>query len=125
MGRTLPSGSLVRDQLDFYSPPGSSSRLSGVNVNSASITAFFNNSILPWFFSDGSSVSDSSISSGCFWFNEIPGSPGFYSLRFFPDKVGFWRIVVYHSASGSEQIKEYDVVQSNQYVQGLSASFTK
>lgn len=128
MGRLLPSGSIVRDQLDFYSPPGSFVRLPGVSVSQLNLAAFYNNAPVLWPLVDGSSTLDSSIVSGSFYFNAIPGALGYYSLRYYPDKVGYWRVVVYDTVSGSEQVRDYDIttaVQSSALNTGLIASFTK
>ena len=129
MGRLLPAGSVVRDQLDFYSPPGSFIRVAGVSVNALTSKAFLNGSVLPWPLVDGAGLPDSSLSAGSVYFNEVPGAPGYYAVRIFPDRVGYWRIVVYHSASMSEQIREYDVIPAGALspVQqgGLTATFSK
>lgn len=128
MGRIIPAGSIARDQLDFYSPPGSFVRLTGISPAELQTSIFVNNSPLNWLVVDGSSVPDSSVVAGRIYFNEINGSPGFYSIRFFPDKVGFWRFVAYHP-SGNEQRREFDAVPAGTFNPfahaGLTATFSK
>jgi hypothetical protein len=80
-----------------------------------------NNQILSWPLLDGTAVADSSISAGNVYFNEIIGAPGFYSLRFFPDRVGYWRISVV--ASSFESLLEFDVNPASAQSSGLIASF--
>lgn len=123
MGRIVSSGCLVRSQVDLYFPAGSSSRFTGAPASSVSATVFANNVLLAWPVADGSLVLDSSISSGTVYFNEIPQAPGFYSVRFFPDRVGFWRIVIRSDALGAESILEFDVVAPAKPDGGLNASF--
>jgi len=74
---------------------------------------------------DGLTIPDSSISSGFVYFNEIPGSPGFYSVRFYPDRTGFWKLVYSIPTLPAEVIREFDVSPSglSSSANGLNASF--
>jgi hypothetical protein len=117
----------VRGPLDFYSPPNSYVRLPGVTVGSLSASLFLNNVLVPWPLLDGSSVPDSALSAGSVLFNEIQGAPGFYSVRFFPDRTGYWRVVVSHPACG-EQALDYDVTPAGSFSPaqgGVTATFSK
>ncbi len=123
MGRSVSAGCLIRDQADFYLP-GGTQRASGISVSQVSLDAFSDNGLLEWPIADGSAVADSSISAGTIYFSEIYGAPGFYSIRFFPDRVGYWRMVLRVSAFGSEAIREYDITPSSSSPSnGLNASF--
>lgn len=114
-------------QADFFQPKGSINRLSGIVAASLSMSAFTSSSALPWTLEDGSAVTDSSVSSGKVYFNEVSGASGFYSVRFFPDRVGYWRIVFQYSALQEEVVLEFDVVPANVFKAtikgGLTASF--
>lgn len=112
MGRTINSGCLVRTQADFYFPIGSFYRSVGIGIASLTSYLFLNNQLVSWDLSDGTSVPDSSISPGSIYFNEISNSPGFYSVRFLPNQVGFWRLILKNNSIYSESISEYDVVIS-------------
>jgi hypothetical protein len=129
MSRLVAAGAVVHDQLDFFSPPTSINRLTGVVVANLTFTQFVNSSLLAWPLADGSSVADSSISSGTAYFHEIPGSPGFYSVRFLPDRIGFWRLVFRNASIGIEIRKEFDVVAAGSLKpassSGLVASFVQ
>jgi hypothetical protein len=128
MGRLLPAGSIIRDQLDFFFPLGSIIRVTGMTIASLSNVVFVNNSPLAWPLQDGSLVPDVSIVAGAIYFNELAGNPGYYAIRFFPDRVGFWRITFTNSGIGTEIIKEYDVVPAGTFTPGLSglnAQFTR
>jgi hypothetical protein len=126
MGRSISATSLVFDQVDLYNPPGSITRVAGVLASNVSVSVFSNNVLLPWTIQDGSAVPDSSISAGVIYFNEISGQPGFYSVRFYPDRIGFWRLVFSVPSIAAEVIREYDITPANQYAaaNSLNASFT-
>ena len=127
MSRLVAAGAVIHDQLDFFQPLTSINRLTGIVVANLAFTQFVNSSVLAWTLADGSSVADSSISSGTAYFHEISGSPGFYSVRFMPDRVGFWRLIFRNASIGVEIIKEYDVVAAGSLKptssSGLVASF--
>ncbi len=110
MGRLISAGALAYEQLDFFFPVGTSRRFTGISASDLQMWLFVNNQILSWPLVDGSSVVDSSIVSGKVYFNEIAGSPGFYSLRFFPDRVGFFRMAFLNPSISVEVSKEFDVV---------------
>jgi hypothetical protein len=123
MSRSIPSGVLFRGQVDFYT----SFSVRAVGVVSTDLTSnlFFNNSLLFWPLMNGTSVQDSSISSGNIYFHEIVGSPGFYSVRLFPNAIGFWRLVLNSSTLLEEDVLEFDVFPAAANSPGLIASFNK
>lgn len=123
MGRNVSSGSLARAQADFFQISGQ--RVVGVVWSTLAAHVFVNNAALPWPAADGSAVQDSSISAGKVYFNEIAGSPGFYSVRFFPDRVGFWRIVLRSDSLNAEVVLEFDVAAPAPPAGGLNATFVK
>lgn len=125
MGRSISAASLVSDQIDLYDPPGSVIRALGVLLADVSVTVFANNVLLPWTIQDGTAVPSSSISAGIIYFNEIVGSPGFYSIRFFPDRIGFWRLIFSVPSITAEVIREFDInpTGSSSPANGLNASF--
>jgi len=124
MGRSICAGCLVYDQLDFYQP-NSFVRISGVLSTDLSVSIFFNNTMFSWPLISGLNVPDSLIASGFIYFNEFV--PSFYSVRFFPNLVGFWRLVFNDLKLGIEIVKEFDVnsKQSVSQSSGLNASFVK
>lgn len=128
MSRLVSAGVLVLDQPDFYFPAGSINRVAGVVVANLQSQLFVNNQAVSWPLVDGTAVPDSSVSSGQVYFNGLP-TAGFYSLRVFFDRVGFWRLILVHPGLGVEIIREYDVVPAGAFKPGasggLSASFTK
>jgi hypothetical protein len=110
MGRLVTSGQIVYDQIDFYIPAGSINRATGVIAASLSLNIFVDNCLLSWPLADGTNISNFQISAGTVYFNEIAGSSGYYSVRFFPDRIGFWRLIFQNATLSEEAIRSYDVI---------------
>lgn len=129
MSRLVSAGAIIYDQPDIYSPVGTINRPTGLVFSNFTLTQLVNGAALPWPLADGSSVPDSSISSGTVYLHEISGSPGFYSVRFLPDRVGFWKLILTNAGMGIDVVLEYDVLASGALKpgssSGLVASFTK
>ena len=123
MGRSVLTGTLTRLQADFFSAP--SVRAEGVLASDITVSLFYNNSPVSWSIRDGASTPDSSISSGTVFFSEIAANPGFYSVRLFPDRVGYWRIVLRSTSLAQESVYEFDVIPAAAAAAGLSASFAQ
>ena len=122
--RLVHNNQLVYDQVDFFQPDGFT-RVTGLTA-SLPLKVFFENVAQPWPLMDGSLVSDAQVASGHVYFNEVPGSPGFYNVRWRPNGVGFWRVILSYPAGQQIEAQDYDVVQSLPMVEsGLSASFIK
>ncbi len=106
MRTNLSPGELFRGQAEFFS---SGVRVQGSINSDLVLRVFHNNSLQTWNLADGSSVADSSISSGFVYFHQIPSANGFYSVRLFPDKIGYWRIHFFHNPSSSSYSLDFDV----------------
>lgn len=122
MSRQVPAGRLVYDRADWYQY---TIRKTGIIWSDLEIHAFINGDILTWGLADGAPVVDSNIGAGSVFFNEVVEAPGYYLIRFFPDRVGFWRIILRHPALGVEVIREFDVVPSPAPSSGLQSSFVQ
>ena len=125
MSRLVQVGAVLKAQLDFYASPGSATRVTGLTNANISVVLFKNNSVTSWPVLDGSLVLDSAISAGSIYFNEISGAPGYYSVRFFPDSTGFWRLSSVYS--DVDQVLEFDLTSSQSLVptnDGFIVSFT-
>lgn len=110
MGRQVPAGQLIRDQIDLFMPAGSINRVVGESYTSLALKIFADNGLLAWPLADGTTVADSAVSAGTVYFNQIVGAPGYYSIRFFPDRIGFWRLVFREMTLNEEVIRSYDVI---------------
>ena len=127
MGRSVPAGQLIRDQIDLYIPAGSINRVFGESYASLQLCIFVDNGLLAWPVSDGTNIADCNISSGTVYFNQIAAAPGYYSIRFFPDRIGFWRLVFREPTYAQEMILSYDVTPARPGLASneLNASFIK
>jgi hypothetical protein len=124
-GRIVQANQVVLDQVDFFSSDGFT-RVTGLIPASLVSHIFFNNSLQPWPLVSGNLVPDAQIAAGRIYFNEIPGNPGFYSVRFRPDALGYWRNLLTYAAGQQISAQDYDVVQSAPAMEsGLQASFVK
>ena len=82
---------------------------------------FVDGQVLSWSLVDGAFVADSGIGAGLVCFNEVAGAAGFYLVRFFPDRTGFWRIVLQHPDLG-EVVCEFDSLPSTPQSSGMLTS---
>lgn len=127
--RIIPAGSIAYGQVDIYLPGPGFNRAVGLDASSAVLKAFINNAQLTWTLLNGVSIPDSSITSGSIYFNEILGSPGFYSVRFFPDRTGYWRVLLRFQSIPAEIPLEFQVAPAGlfepQSKGSLTASTTK
>ena len=123
MSRTVFGNRTVLDQADFLLPDDFT-RVTGLTTASITSTLFFDNVAQPWTLLSGVGVTDVQVVSGKVYFNEITGQPGFYSVRFRPNAVGFWRLVLAYPAGFRIQAFGIDVVPEPPIVApGLKASF--
>lgn len=123
MSRQGFSGAVCHSQIDIYAPDGVF-RQPGVGVSSVSFKVFYNNSLVAWDPVDGTNTPDSSISSGKVYFNEVSGSPGYYSLRFYPNASGYWRIVAFVGMLNREVAVDFDIAKPSVVsTSGIVASF--
>ena len=123
--RLVPHNQTVVDPVDFFQGDGFT-RLTGVTPTGLALQVFFDNQIQPWPLQTGLSILDAQVASGTIYFNEIPGSPGFYSLRFRPDAVGYWRINLSYATGAQVIIHDFDVTgEAPAEERGLKSSFLR
>ncbi len=124
-GRQIPTGQTVDDQADFFQSDGFT-RVTGLTVSQLTMALFFDNQPQPWQFVTGAGVTDTQITSGYVYWLEVPGAPGYYSVRFRPNAIGYWRLLITYPVGTQIQGQDYDVVPPSPTVdQGLKASFLK
>ncbi len=124
-GRLVQNNQVVYDQVDFFQSDGFM-RVTGLTFSGVVLNAFFENVAQPWNLVNGIGVTDAQVSSGYVFFNEVPGSPGYYNVRWRPNALGFWRLLITYVPGQQIEAQDYDVVSSLPTVEsGLSASFIK
>lgn len=120
MSRILPAGAVVYDIAEIFFPANTMNRVTGLTYSSVTPTVFSNNSPLNWTIADGTPIQSGQILSGKIYFNEISGNPGFYSIRFLPDRMGFWKLVLSFSAYSTEFSTGYDIIPAGAFTPGAS-----
>jgi hypothetical protein len=124
-GRVVLANQTVDDQSDFFQSDGFT-RVTGLTPSQLVCQIFFDNQLQPWPLVTGSGFTDAQIASGHVYWLEVPGSPGIYSVRWRPNAVGYWRLIITYPAGQQISAQDYDVTTGNPTVdQGLKASFLK
>lgn len=124
-GRIVQVNQVVLDQVDFFDG-GGFTRVVGVTVTDLISDIFYNNLKQPWPLVSGTGVTDAQVAAGTVYFQQIAGEPGFYSVRFRPNAVGFWRNLLTYTAGQQNSAQDFDVVASSPLLEsGLKSSFIK
>jgi len=105
-GRLVFANQTVEDQADFYQADGFT-RQTGILITDLTNEVFFNNGSMPWPLVDGTGVTGTQVAAGSVYFHEI--TPGFYSIRWRPNAVGYWRLIVSWATGIQELGQDYDV----------------
>jgi hypothetical protein len=124
-GRLVRNNEVVLDQADYFQPDGFT-RVTGLTTAQLQCAIFFNNTLLTWTFLSGDNVPNAQVASGHVYFCEVLGSPGYYNVRFRPNAVGYWRLLLTYVAGEQIMAQDFDVsgAPPNADV-GLSSSFIK
>lgn len=122
--RTVTVSRLVLDQVDLFMPDGHT-RSQGITVGDLNLKLFFNGSQIEWPLVSGTGVQDLQVTAGKIYWTEF--LTGFYTLRFFPNIVGAWRILLTYPVYDQAVSLSYDVVQptSVPIFSGIRASFIR
>lgn len=122
--RTVNVSRLVLDQVDLFMPDGHT-RSQGVTVGDLNLKIFFNGSQIEWPLVSGTGIQDLQVTAGRVYWTEF--LTGFFTLRFFPNVVGVWRILLTYPVYDQAVSLSYDVAQptSVSISSGIRASFIK
>jgi len=107
-GRLVHSNQVVYDQADFFQLDGYT-RQAGLTISQVVSQVYFNNTLLTWPLTDGTGLPDNLIVSGKLYWHEITGPNGPYSVRFRPNAVGYWRLLITYPAGTQILAQDYDV----------------
>jgi hypothetical protein len=125
VNRNVFNNQTIDGMVDFFQIDGFT-RVNGLNTSTVTTTVWFNNVLQPWGLVPGSTVTDGQVASGSVYFNEVVGQSGYYSVRFRPNALGYWRILVVYPTGTQIVSLEYDVVSEPPPPdQGLKAAFVR
>lgn len=124
-GRLVQVNQLVLDQADFFMTDGFT-RVQGIVFSDVLGEVYFNNQQQPWDVVSGLNITDARAVSGKIFFNEVPGSPGIYSVKFRPNAVGYWRLLITYPHGTQTLAQDYDVTPNTPTIPpGVSSSFVR
>lgn len=124
-GRLVVNNQVVYDQADFFQLDGFT-RVTGLLPAQLVEQLFFQNALQPWPLVSGVGVTDAQIASGKVYWAEVPGSPGIYNVRWRPNAIGYWRLLISYPVGTQIMGQDYDVTVAGVPVEtGLKASFVK
>ncbi len=124
-GRQVYANQVVFDQVDFFQPDGFT-RVTGLTPAQLTCQLFSNNILMSWPLTTAVGVTDAQVASGRVYWAEISGSAGFYNVRWRPNAVGYWRLIITYPGGTQIAAEDYDVLNQPQTVaQGLKASFVR
>lgn len=121
-GRLVFSNQVVFDQADFFQLDGFT-RVPNLATTDVTSELYYNNVLQPWTLVDGTGVSDTQIVAGKIYWLPISGGP--YGVRFRPNAVGFWRLLITYTVGTQRLAQDYDVNSGTGITapSGLKASF--
>ena len=123
-GRLVYSNQVVFDQADFFQLDGYT-RVAGLTSLQVSSEIYFNNTLMPWALVSGTGVSDNQVVSGKIYWLEIPNGP--YGVRFRPNAIGYWRLLITYPVGTQRLAQDYDVASGTGIAAptGLKTSFVE
>jgi hypothetical protein len=121
-GRLVQSNQVVYDQADFFQLDGFT-RQPGLTVGQVVAQLYFQNTLQAWTLIPGTGITDPQIVSGKIYWLEIPGGP--YGIRWRPNAVGYWRLLITYPAGTQILAQDYDVTPgpSTPMAGGMKSSF--
>jgi hypothetical protein len=124
-GRVVYNNQTILDQADFFMSDGFT-RVTSLSIVQVSASLFYLNQPQPWVLTSGLGVTNAQIAAGKVYWNEIPGAPGYYNVRFIPNAIGYWRLLITYPAGTQIAAQDYDVIDTPPGTEtGLKASFNK
>ena len=121
--RTIQSGRMILDQVDLFLSDGKT-RSQEVIPSDLQLKLFLNGSQVDWPLVSGVGIQDVRITSGRVYWTEF--TTGYYNIRFYPNILGVWRVVITYSANDQVVSLSYDVIpQVSASISGMKSSFIR
>ncbi len=120
--RVVPANRMILDPVDLFLSDGKT-RSQDVVPSQLQLKVFHNATELNWSLVSGVGITDPRIVSGKIYWTEF--SAGFYNIRFFPNALGLWRILLTYPLHNQAVSLTYDVSTAMAVVSGLRVSFIR
>lgn len=104
-GRLVYNNLVVYDQADFFRLDGYT-RVTGVTPSHIVCEVYYNNALQPWTLISGFGLLESQVTSGHVYWDDLGGV---YGIRWRPNAVGYWRILLNYVAGSQILGQDYDV----------------
>jgi hypothetical protein len=124
--RSVTANQTISDQADFFTGDNFT-RVTNLTLNDIALKVFWDNQLQPWTLVDGTLVANAQVNAGYVYFTPIPGATGYYSIRWRPQALGYWRVALNYASGSQFNLLDYDVLPepSGGAETGLRASFIK
>lgn len=120
-GRLVAANQVVYDQADFFQIDGFT-RITGLVPANLTCQVFFNNALQSWPMVSGATVTDPQVVAGKVYWQEVGVSTGIYNVRFRPNAVGYWRLLITYPAGSQILAQDFDVTTAG--INGTSGDGT-
>lgn len=121
-GRLVYNNQVVYDQADFFQLDGYT-RVPGLTPVQLSLEVYFNNVKQAWTLLLGMGIIEGQIASGHVYWDDLGGA---YGVRWRPNAVGYWRLLITYATGAQILGQDYDVSAGTGVMApggGLKASF--
>lgn len=119
--RSVQVNQVIFDQVDLLSAD-QYTRIPGVSAASVTLTLFLNNTVVSWPLVEGALVTDAQVVSGSVYWNALPNQG--YGVRFFPNQLGHWNLLIAYPGTSQLISLDYDVVNLPLAIEsGVTAGF--
>lgn len=104
--RTSPTGKMILEQVDFFLVDGRT-RAQGLVPGDLQLKVFLNDAQVDWPLVSGAGIQNVRVTAGRVYWTEF--SSGYYSIRFYPNMAGTWRVIVTYPDQDQAISLSYDV----------------
>jgi len=105
--RSVQANRMVLEPIDFFLGDGVT-RATGLLVSDLQLDLSLNGTQLAWPLTSGAGIPDVRVAAGKVYWTEP--SAGFYNIRFYPNVIGLWRVILAYPAEDQTVSFTYDVV---------------
>jgi len=106
-GRLVYNNQVVYDQAQFFEVIDGFTRVIDLTPSQLVLEVYYDNGVLTWPLVSGAGVLDAQVTSGQVYFDPTP--TGLYGIRWRPNAVGYWRLLLSYPPVLQVLGQDYDV----------------